>query len=177
MSFIISEDGHGARQRRRLSTEIKDSLRELSIQLALLNHQVVGHIDLKDGDLQCLELIARQGPLSPSTLARRAGLHPATITGILDRLERGGWVARERDPADRRAVTVRALRDRNAEIIRLFSGMNTSMDDVCAQYTEAELQLLADFLRRTTQAGQHAASQLAGGHPDEPDSAASRDRG
>jgi DNA-binding MarR family transcriptional regulator len=157
----IIESARTARRRRRLSTEIKESLRELSIQLALLNHQVVAHLDLKDGDLQCLDLIARHGPFSPSALARRAGLHPATITGILDRLERGGWVARERDPSDRRAVSVRALRDRNAELIRLYSGMNTSMDDVCAQYTDTELQLLADFLRRTTHAGQHATDQLA----------------
>src|SRR5215216_4683948 len=91
------DDAHTARLRRRLSTEIKESLRELSIQLSLLNHQVVAHLGLKDGDLQCLDLINRHGPLSPSALARRAGLHPATITGILDRLERGGWVARERD--------------------------------------------------------------------------------
>jgi DNA-binding MarR family transcriptional regulator len=161
MNPKVSEAQDSARHHRRLSNEIKESLRELSIQLSLLNHQVVGHLDLKDGDLQCLEILARYGPLSPSSLARRAGLHPATVTGILDRLERGGWAARERDPSDRRAVTVRALRDRNAEIIRLFSGMNASMDEICGQYTLAELQLLVSFLRRTTQAGQSAASRLA----------------
>jgi DNA-binding MarR family transcriptional regulator len=41
------------------------------------------------------------------------GASAATITGILDRLERGGWAARDRDPSDRRAVRVRALLDRN----------------------------------------------------------------
>jgi DNA-binding MarR family transcriptional regulator len=163
MNLKISADANRARSRRRLSGEIKESLRELSIQLALLNHQVVAHLDFNDGDLPCLDLISRHGPLSPSALAHRAGLHPATITGILDRLERGGWVIRERDPSDRRAVTVRALRDRNAELIGLYSGMNTSMDDVCARYTDTELKLLADFLRRTSHAGQHATSQLADG--------------
>ncbi len=162
MSIKISEDAHPARKRRRLSTQIKDSLRELSIQLTLLNRQVVAHLDFNDGDLPCLDLIARHGPLSPSALARRAGLHPATVTGVLDRLERGGWIVRERDPSDRRAVTVRALRDRNSELIGLYSGMSTAMDDVCARYTEAELELLGDFLRRTSQAGQHATGQLAG---------------
>ena len=162
MSSKVPEDGRSARDRRRLSTEIKESLRELSIQLALLNHQVVARLGLNDGDLQCLDLIGRHGPLSPSALARRAGLHPATVTGILDRLERGGWVARERDPSDRRAVTVRALRERTVELYGLFSGMNASMDDICARYTDAELHLLADFLHRTTHAGHHATNQLAG---------------
>jgi DNA-binding MarR family transcriptional regulator len=153
-----------ARRRRRTTTVIKESLRELSIQLALLNHQVGAHVDLKDVDFSCLDIINRHGPLSPTTLARRTGLHPATMTGILDRLQRGGWITRDRDPEgpDRRAVTVRALRTRNTELFRLFAGMNTSMDEVCAEYTDDELELLADFLRRTTDAGRQATDQLAG---------------
>jgi DNA-binding MarR family transcriptional regulator len=162
MNSISSEDVDAVRRRRRLNVAIKESLRELSIQLSLLNHHVGGHLDLKDVDLDCLDLIARHGPLSPSALARRAGLHPATMTGIIDRLERGGWVARDRDPSDRRAVLVRALRERNAELLRLYSGMNTSMDQICAGYGETELELLADFLRRTANAGRSATDELAG---------------
>jgi DNA-binding MarR family transcriptional regulator len=151
----------GPRRRRRLTAAIKESLRELSSQLSLLNHHVGAHLQLKDIDLDCLDLIDRHGPVSPSALARRAGLHPATLTGVLDRLERGGWVARGRDPSDRRAVLVRARRDRNAELIRLYGGMNTLMDQICADYDDAELELLADFLRRTTGAGRDATGELA----------------
>jgi len=161
MSSIIPEDSD-VKRRRRLTTAIKESLRELSIQLSLLNHQVGTHADIRDVDLDCLDLINRHGPLSPSALARRAGLHPATVTGIVDRLERGGWVARERDPSDRRAVVVRPLRDRNAQLFRLYSGMNAAMDQICAGYAERDLELLADFLRRTTNAGREATDELAG---------------
>jgi DNA-binding MarR family transcriptional regulator len=161
MSSRPTRDADAARRRRRLTTAIKESLRELSNQLSLLNHHVGAHVELKDVDLDCLELINRHGPLNPSALARRAGLHPATMTGILDRLERGGWVARERDPADRRAVVVRVLRDRGAELFRLYAGMNSSMDQICAGYADAELELLADFLRRTTSAGRDATDKLA----------------
>jgi DNA-binding MarR family transcriptional regulator len=73
----------------------------------------------------------------------------------------GGWVARERDPSDRRAIVVRALRDRNAELFRLYAGMNTAMDQLGASYGDDELQLLADFLHRTTNAGRTATDQLA----------------
>jgi DNA-binding MarR family transcriptional regulator len=165
MSSILSEDADSARQRRRQTTAIKNSLRELNSQLSLLDHRVSARLDLKDTDLECLDVVSRHGPLSPSELARRAGLHPATMTGILDRLERGGWVRRERDPgaADRRAVMVRARRERNPEIFGLYSGMNTLVDRICAGYTEAELRILAGFLRRTADAGQEANDQLAGG--------------
>jgi DNA-binding MarR family transcriptional regulator len=158
---MTSESANAKRRRRRLNTSIKESLRELSIQLSLLNHQVGARLDLKDVDLDCLDLINRHGPLSPTTLARRAGLHPATMTGILDRLERDGWITRDRDPVDRRAVTVQALRDRNPELFRLYSGMNNSMDQLCAGYDDAQLELVADFLHRTTNAGQTATEQLA----------------
>ena len=165
METISSPEGDAARRRRRLITAIKDSLRQMSNQLSLLNHHVGARLELKDVDLDCLDLISRHGPLSPSALARHAGLHPATMTGILDRLQRGGWVARERDPdaSDRRAVAVRALRHRNAELFRLYSGMNTSMDQICARYADTELELLADFLRRTTDAGRDATDELANG--------------
>jgi DNA-binding MarR family transcriptional regulator len=161
-SADAAESADATRRRRRLRTTIKESLRELSIQLSLLNHQVGARVDLKDVDLDCLDLVNRYGPLSPSALARRAGLHPATMTGILDRLERSGWVTRDRSTSDRRAVLIRAVRDRNFELLRLYSGMNTSMDRICAEYDDAELQLLADFLRRTASAGRAATDELAG---------------
>jgi DNA-binding MarR family transcriptional regulator len=162
MTLRPTRDPDAQRRRRRLTSTIKDSLRDLRIQLALLNHNVGTHLELRDVDLDCLDLIARHGPLSPSALARRAGLHPATTTGILDRLERGGWVTRERHPSDRRALTVHASRDRAADLYRLYAGMNDSMDQLCAGYTTEQLELLADFLQRTTSAGRDATDQLAG---------------
>ena len=163
------EAGPGAaRRRRRLNHDLREALRDMSVQLALLNHRIGGHVELKGTDLECLDLITRDGPLSPSALARRAGLHPATMTGILDRLERGGWIARDRDPADRRAVVIRAERGRGGEILRLYSGMNAAMDDICAGYSEDELELLAGFLRRTAGAGRAAAADLSGDRTDEP---------
>jgi DNA-binding MarR family transcriptional regulator len=162
MESKLSDSADAIRRRRGLSVAIKQSLRELRNQLSLLNRHIGARVDLKDVDLDCVDLIARHGPLSPSALAQRAGLHPATMTGILDRLERDGWVTRDRVPSDRRAVLVGALRDRNAEMIRLYSGMNAAMDQICAGYADAELELIADFLRRTTNAGRNAADELAG---------------
>ena len=160
MSHVTPRD---RRARRQVTTEIKDALRDLHNQLSTLNRQVGGHLAIKDTDMDCLDLINRHGPLSPSNLARQAGLHPATMTGILDRLENAGWIARERDPADRRAVTVRALPDRSREMYQLFAGMNSAMDSICGDYDEQQLELLADFLRRTTDAGLTATHTLTAG--------------
>jgi DNA-binding MarR family transcriptional regulator len=155
--------GDRSRRRRQLTKTIKDTLRAMNNQLSLLNHHVSMRVDLKDVDLDCLDLIDRHGPLSPSAVAKRAGLHPATVTGILDRLQRGRWITRERDPdgPDRRAVTVRVVRDRGGELYRLYGGMNASLDDICAGYTDTQLAVVADFLKRTTEAGRTATDDLS----------------
>ncbi len=125
MRAISEGDANTARRRRRLTTAIKTSLRELSNQLSLLNHQVGARLDLRDVDLDCL------GDRDP-------------------------------DASDRRAVAVRPLRDRYAELLGLYAGMNSSMDQICTGYTDAELELLAGFLRRVTGAGREATDELAG---------------
>ncbi|HEX3965951.1 MAG TPA: MarR family transcriptional regulator [Trebonia sp.] len=166
MESILPCDPDGEPHRGRLNRAIKESLRDLGAQLSLLNHSVGTRLDLKVADLECLDLIGREGPLSPSVLARRAGLHPATLTGILDRLERGGWIERGRDPADRRGVVVQAARGRGAEILRLYlvdSGMNTALDQICAGYDDKDLQLLTSFLRSTADAARSAAEKLTAG--------------
>ena len=58
-------------------------------------------------------------------------------------------------------MAVRVRRDRGAELFRLYAGMNTSMDQICADDDDDQLELLADFLRRTTDAGRDATEELA----------------
>ncbi|MET9268182.1 MarR family transcriptional regulator [Kribbella sp. NPDC003557] len=143
------------------SAEIRSALRDLRVQLALLNHHVGYQLSLKDVELDCLDVLARDGALTPSVLARRAGIHPATMTGILDRLERGGWIVRDRDQADRRRVTVSVVKERAAEVYQLYRGMNGAVDRICAGYSEDELDVIAGFLRRCAEAGETSTEKLA----------------
>jgi DNA-binding MarR family transcriptional regulator len=161
---------HAGRAPRRgqLHGEVAGALREVVLQLTLFNRHVAGNLDLKDVDRACFDLIERHGPLSPRDLALRAGLHPATMTGVLDRLERGQWVVRERDTSDRRAVLVRPLRLRAGELMRLYAPMLTFMNRICAGYSETELERIAEFLRLVADAGRDVSENLAAdGHLEE----------
>jgi DNA-binding MarR family transcriptional regulator len=62
-------------------------------------------------------------PLTGIELAKATGLSFATITGIIDRLEKAGYVRRKRDDKDRRLVLVFIIPNKDkaeAEIGSLF---------------------------------------------------------
>lgn len=149
----------GRVRRRRVNT-VKDAIRGLRTDLALLNRRISGRLELRDGDLDLLELLARVGPMGPSALAKHAGVHPATMTGVLDRLEKGGWLTRDRDPQDRRSVVLHIRRERIGEVFALYSGMNQALDDLCEAYTDTELEVIADFLTRAATAGRTETTTL-----------------
>jgi DNA-binding MarR family transcriptional regulator len=157
----IVNDAMSARERRQAVNAVKEGLRELRTQLAALNHRVGSEASLRDADLDTFDLIARHGPINPSALARLAGLHPATMTGVLDRLEAGDWISRTRDGSDRRAIAVAANPAKAGDMLRLFAGMNHAMDAVCADYDDGQLETIQSFLARAAQAGHDSAELLA----------------
>lgn len=116
------------------------------MRLGRLNDAVAGLVDLKGGDIELLVHVGRVGPVSPGELAAQLHVHPATMTGILDRLEKGGWIIRERDSPDRRKVRLRAIRTRGPELVRLYAPMNASIVKVCATFTTEQLTAIRDFL-------------------------------
>jgi len=45
-------------------------------------------------------------------------------------------------------------------VYRLYGGMNSALDEICAGYTEAELKLIAGFLQRSADAGRSSVEKL-----------------
>jgi DNA-binding MarR family transcriptional regulator len=135
-------------------------LRRLTQQLYRLNDVVGSQIDLLPGDLGVLDILGRDGPLSPRDVIAVTGIHPATLTGVLDRLERGGWLARRPDPDDRRRVVLKAAMDRGGEVARLYAPMNKAITEICSGYSVEELARIVDFLERIAEAGSRVSSEM-----------------
>jgi DNA-binding MarR family transcriptional regulator len=150
----------GTDDRKRRVLEAKRNLRDLRIELSMLNHRVGTSVDLKDVELDCLDVLVRHGPLNPSALARRTGVHLATMTGILNRLETAGWIVRERAKGDRRSVVVKAVPERVRAIFGQYGGMNRALDEILDGYDESELAIIIDFLKKATEAGRVATDEL-----------------
>jgi MarR family transcriptional regulator for hemolysin len=58
---------------------------------------------------QVLWLLVHEGSLSQTELAERMRIEPPTLVGILDRMEREGWIRRESDEHDRRRKFISPL--------------------------------------------------------------------
>lgn len=139
-------------ERARMEGEFLLAMRRTGSTLQLLGQLAAERIGVNATDLNCLNLVALAGPREPMTageLARQTGLTTASITGVLDRLEEGGFVRRERDPKDRRRVNVTlnpgpAL----AGIGPTFGPLVMAWRAAAASYSDEDLRLLVEFQGR-----------------------------
>lgn len=86
--------------------EVIDNLRRIYQAVTEYSRGAERETELTGPQLWALKILAIQAPLRVSELARQMYLRPATVVGILDRLEAKGLVTRTRSQKDRRAVDV-----------------------------------------------------------------------
>jgi len=104
-----------------------------ALQAALEQHDsaVSEARSLGRSDWRCLTWLVEDGPRSPTAIQRRLGLTSGSVTALLDRLEKRGFVARRPDPRDRRALSIESLPD--AE--RLVADAHAPLDEVMQKVT------------------------------------------
>jgi DNA-binding MarR family transcriptional regulator len=134
--------------------------REMSTATILFHTALAQRLGLSVTDWKCTDLVDRFGPLSAGRLAELTGLTTGAITGVVDRLEQGGFVRREPDPNDRRRVIVRAVHDRRPEVEAVFGPFVRALDDLNAPYSEEELALITDYMRNAIAVLEREAARL-----------------
>jgi DNA-binding MarR family transcriptional regulator len=132
--------------REALLWRLQAALREASAQGVLISQTIAGRVGLNASDLECLDLMHLHGPRAASELAKATGLTSGAITGLIDRLERAGYVAREGDPADRRRVVVRVRPESLSELNALYGPLQSASQDLNARYSDEDLALIAGFM-------------------------------
>ena len=137
------------------------ALRRHGSALAATNRAVGGALGIKDTDLAVLDVLHQEGPLTPTQLARRTRTHPATMTGVLGRLERGGWIERRPDAADRRSVRIRAAGvSRLAEV---YARADEELAGLTADWSDERVAALIEFLDEASGVANRLADDLAPG--------------
>jgi DNA-binding MarR family transcriptional regulator len=108
-------------------------------------------LDLNVTDYKTMSVLQRLGPMSAGEIAQHTGLATASVTNLVDRLERKGFVRRVHDAADRRRVMVEPIAEHVDEAHRRFASARQSLARFYDRYTDEELAVIADFLSRNTE--------------------------
>lgn len=119
------------------------------------------NLGLSVTDLVCFAYVLEAGdaPVTAGDLAVRAHVTTGAVTGVLNRLERGGFVTRQPDPADRRRVRVTAVPDAAERVVAVYGPFYARLAELLGQYSAEEIAVLTDWFTR--------AGELARGYLDE----------
>lgn len=95
---------------------------------------------------QVLAWLSLQGELTQAQLAKRLHLEAPTLVGILDRMERDGWVERHVVPGDRRKKLIRPAEKVQPVWRRMVASFRRVRKRATRGLSEAELVTLKSIL-------------------------------
>jgi DNA-binding MarR family transcriptional regulator len=136
-------------RRRELVAALNQAARSASGLGGLFAQQVAARLGINVTDLECIEMIATPGTLTAGELAAKTGLTSGAVTGIVDRLERAGFVTRERDRQDRRKVHVRIVPEGAERAGGYYRSLGAAVDGLLDPYDEEQIAFLVDYFTRT----------------------------
>jgi DNA-binding MarR family transcriptional regulator len=129
------------------------ALRKVIAGTVLTNAAIAAELGIGASEGQFLNLVDLYGPMSPSRLSELTGFSSGAVTGVIDRLERAGYVHRTRAETDRRKVTI-ALDEQKMrrEIEPRYARQAQQMTTALAGLNDRQLETITDFLTRMAQA-------------------------
>lgn len=158
-----------SRKREELLRELEEESRKSTLDGVHFFQAVAERSGMNLTDLRCLGILASTGPITAGQLAETMGLTTGAVTGLVNRMERAGYVRREKDPADGRRVVVRPVPE---ELERagagFFGSQEGELEGFMSGYDDRDLAVLLEFLRKSNAATRDEISRIR---------AASRDDG
>jgi DNA-binding MarR family transcriptional regulator len=98
---------------------------------------------------------------TPAELADLTGVSRATMTGLIDTLERDGLVTRKPDPVDRRMMSVHLTPRGHQTLHEVLPGAFQNMAAMLAPLTESERKTLVRLLSKIMRTAKVAEPKIA----------------
>ncbi|KVE26622.1 MarR family transcriptional regulator [Burkholderia singularis] len=119
--------------------------------------RALGPLELTAQQIGVILLLARGYARTPFELSRKLSYDSGSMTRMLDRLERKGFIARARSESDRRVIEL-ALTERGAQAAQALPGaIAATLNAQLEGFTADELKLLTALLQRVIANGSVAA--------------------
>jgi DNA-binding MarR family transcriptional regulator len=141
---------------------IIEKRREMSTETIMFHQSVADVLGLHITDHKCLDLIRQYGAMPAGRIAELTGLTTGAVTGIIDRLEKAGYVRRANDPKDRRRTIVEPIRNKKLErkIEAIFIPFHEKMHKLLSSYSDGELDFLLDILTKSIEQTREESKKL-----------------
>ncbi|MEO6728862.1 MAG: MarR family transcriptional regulator [Candidatus Dojkabacteria bacterium] len=133
-----------------LKHKVLMAARDNGITSMLFRNAMARKLDLSLTESLCLTLLGINQVSTPSEISRYTGLTTGATTAMLDRLEKKGFIKRKSNPNDRRGVIIEINVEYSKVAFPIVSGVQKAHKDLIDSYTDAELDLITDFLTRFT---------------------------
>lgn len=137
--------------KRELVARVRVAVRKMGAQSVITSRTVADRFALHMTDLEVLDLIFLRTQASAGELADATGLTSGSVTALIDRLAKAGYVERYNDPSDRRKVLVRIRQDAVAPIKSIYTSIEERMTALWSSYDARDLETIIDFLTRSTE--------------------------
>jgi DNA-binding MarR family transcriptional regulator len=148
---------------------VSELLHRFGLARDVLTAAICRATHLAPNELQALEYLEDEGPLTQRELGERISLSSGGMTQLVDRLEGAGWVSRHPHPSDRRAVLLELNRRPAEQALPPLHQYHAKLAHAVAQITPSEREAVATFLSAAATAASEAAAALrerAVGRPD-----------
>jgi DNA-binding MarR family transcriptional regulator len=151
-----------ANQRRQELLEAVTQAIYASSTAAVFFHTAIAEqIGLGPTEEKTLLLLSGSGSHTAGEIARHTGLTTASVTDLIDRLERKGFVRRVRDTKDRRRVIVEPDTRRLAELAQVFGSFQGVFTDLLERYSDEQLVTITDYLNRAAHYSRETITKLS----------------
>lgn len=135
------------------TTALADAVAELQTELNRSDRTAAEESRVGSAeDIQVLRLLLGTGPLRVGELARRRSASAATTSARLDRLEKRGFIARERVPDDRRAVWARLTEEGRSVAEASRAARHRALASLSPSFPIDAVRALTDALSAPTSA-------------------------
>jgi DNA-binding MarR family transcriptional regulator len=141
------------------TAELLAALRRFGLEDDRLDAMAARRVGAPPVEFKAMDHLIEAGELTPTELSDRLALTSGAVTALLDRLERLGWVRRERHPSDRRSVVVRPTPPEN-EAAGIYGPFAAALQRAAAKLTAAERAAALRFLEEAATVARQQADRL-----------------
>jgi len=124
--------------------------REFSTSVVLFQEAIASKLGLNATDYRCLEFTVRKGPMTAKALAEEVHLTTGAITGIVDHLEKAGYVERLENPKDRRSIIINPLitqKELHEKLGNIMDSYRDAIAELFKRFDANQIAAIVDFLR------------------------------